>query len=98
TAEITDPAGNTSGQGQPADFTVDTQIPGDTDGDGEVDATPEVTIPEAADGVNAEEQKDGMGIDDTVPKGSAAGETLAVAVTGPAGTADTGELERCADV
>ncbi|WP_252403715.1 Ig-like domain-containing protein, partial [Escherichia coli] len=53
TAEITDPAGNTSGQGQPADFTVDTQIPGDTDGDGVVDATPVVTIPEAADGVNA---------------------------------------------
>ncbi|WP_249535437.1 Ig-like domain-containing protein, partial [Escherichia coli] len=27
TAEITDPAGNTSGQGQPADFAVDTVAP-----------------------------------------------------------------------
>ncbi|MCG2916498.1 hypothetical protein KZ311_26605, partial [Escherichia coli] len=58
-------------QGQPTDFTVDTQIPGDTDGDGVVDATPVVTIPEAADGVNAEELKDGVQTEVTVPKGSA---------------------------
>ena len=57
TAEITDPAGNTSGQGKPTDFMVDTQIPGDTDGDGVVDTTPVVTIPEATDGVNADELK-----------------------------------------
>ncbi|MFY4359532.1 beta strand repeat-containing protein [Escherichia coli] len=97
TAEITDPAGNTSGQGQPADFTVDTQIPGDTDGDGVVDATPVVTIPEAADGVNAEELKDGVQTEVTVPKGSAAGDTLTLTVTKPDGTTDTVEHTLTAD-
>ncbi|MEM0729748.1 Ig-like domain-containing protein, partial [Proteus mirabilis] len=67
TAEITDPAGNTSGQGKPTDFMVDTQIPGDTDGDGTVDTTPVVTIPEATDGVNADELKDGVQTEVTVP-------------------------------
>ncbi|CAD5739563.1 beta strand repeat-containing protein [Escherichia coli] len=97
TAEITDPAGNTSGQGQPADFTVDTQIPGDTDGDGVVDATPVVAIPEAADGVNAEELKDGVQTEVTVPKGSAAGDTLTLTVTRPDGTTDTVEHTLTAD-
>ncbi|WP_341431445.1 Ig-like domain-containing protein [Proteus mirabilis] len=69
TAEITDPAGNTSGQGKPTDFMVDTQIPGDTDGDGTVDTTPVVTIPEATDGVNADELKDGVQTEVTVPGG-----------------------------
>ncbi|XIS03878.1 Ig-like domain-containing protein [Escherichia coli] len=97
TAEITDPAGNTSGQGQPTDFTVDTQIPGDTDGDGVVDATPVVAIPEAADGVNAEELKDGVQTEVTVPKGSAAGDTLTLTVTKPDGTTDTVEHTLTAD-
>ncbi|HFS2454083.1 TPA: Ig-like domain-containing protein, partial [Escherichia coli] len=97
TAEITDPAGNTSGQGQPTDFTVDTQIPGDTDGDGVVDATPVVTIPEAANGVNAEELKDGVQAEVTVPKGSAAGDTLTLTVTKPDGTTDTVEHTLTAD-
>ncbi|WP_237897954.1 beta strand repeat-containing protein [Escherichia coli] len=97
TAEITDPAGNTSGQGQPTDFTVDTQIPGDTDGDGVVDATPVVTIPEAANGVNAEELKDGVQTEVTVPKGSAAGDTLTLTVTKPDGTTDTVEHTLTAD-
>ncbi|MFX0965095.1 Ig-like domain-containing protein [Escherichia coli] len=97
TAEITDPAGNTSGQGQPTDFTVDTQIPGDTDGDGVVDATPVVTIPEAANGVNAEELKDGVQTEVTVPKGSAAGDTLTLTVTRPDGTTDTVEHTLTAD-
>ncbi|WP_244581774.1 Ig-like domain-containing protein, partial [Escherichia coli] len=91
TAEITDPAGNTSGQGQATDFVVDTQIPGDTDGDGAVDATPVVTIPEAADGVNAEELKDGVQTEVTVPKGSAEGDTLTLTVSNPDGTTDTVE-------
>ncbi|MBS8317282.1 RTX toxin [Escherichia coli] len=97
TAEITDPAGNTSGQGQPTDFTVDTQIPGDTDGDGVVDATPVVAIPEAANGVNAEELKDGVQTEVTVPKGSAAGDTLTLTVTKPDGTTDTVEHTLTAD-
>uniref|UniRef100_UPI0022E0505E Ig-like domain-containing protein n=1 Tax=Proteus mirabilis TaxID=584 RepID=UPI0022E0505E len=83
TAEVTDPAGNTSGQGQPTDFMVDTQIPGDTDGDGTVDTTPVVTIPEATDGVNADELKDGVQTEVTVPGGSAAGDTLTLTITKP---------------
>ncbi|MFS3859939.1 beta strand repeat-containing protein [Proteus mirabilis] len=97
TAEITDPAGNTSGQGQPTDFIVDTQIPGDTDGDGVVDTTPVVTIPEAADGVNADELKDGVQTEVTVPGGSAAGDTLTLTITKPDGSTDTVEHTLTAD-
>ncbi len=97
TAEITDPAGNTSGQGKPTDFVVDTQIPGDTDGDGTVDTTPVVTIPEAADGVNADELKDGVQTEVTVPGGSAAGDTLTLTITKPDGSTDTVEHTLTAD-
>ncbi|MCT8226961.1 beta strand repeat-containing protein [Proteus mirabilis] len=97
TAEITDPAGNTSGQGKPTDFMVDTQIPGDTDGDGVVDTTPVVTIPEATDGVNADELKDGVQIEVTVPGGSAAGDTLTLTITKPDGSTDTVEHTLTAD-
>ncbi|HGW3991471.1 TPA: Ig-like domain-containing protein [Proteus mirabilis] len=97
TAEITDPAGNTSGQGKPTDFMVDTQIPGDTDGDGTVDTTPVVTIPEAADGVNADELKDGVQTQVTVPGGSAAGDTLTLTITKPDGSTDTVEHTLTAD-
>ncbi|HGN0844128.1 TPA: Ig-like domain-containing protein [Proteus mirabilis] len=97
TAEITDPAGNTSGQGKPTDFMVDTQIPGDTDGDGVVDTTPVVTIPEATDGVNADELKDGVQTEVTVPRGSAAGDTLTLTITKPDGSTDTVEHTLTAD-
>ncbi|MDC5967998.1 beta strand repeat-containing protein [Proteus mirabilis] len=97
TAEITDPAGNTSGQGKPTDFMVDTQIPGDTDGDGVVDTTPVVTIPEATDGVNADELKDGVQTQVTVPGGSAAGDTLTLTITKPDGSTDTVEHTLTAD-
>ncbi|HFK9512308.1 TPA: beta strand repeat-containing protein [Proteus mirabilis] len=97
TAEITDPAGNTSGQGKPTDFMVDTQIPGDTDGDGTVDTTPVVTIPEATDGVNADELKDGVQTEVTVPGGSAAGDTLTLTITKPDGSTDTVEHTLTAD-
>ncbi|MGG4682492.1 Ig-like domain-containing protein [Proteus mirabilis] len=97
TAEITDPAGNTSGQGKPMDFMVDTQIPGDTDGDGTVDTTPVVTIPEATDGVNADELKDGVQTEVTVPGGSAAGDTLTLTITKPDGSTDTVEHTLTAD-
>ncbi|MEQ5160417.1 Ig-like domain-containing protein [Proteus terrae] len=97
TAEITDPAGNTSGKGQPTDFTVDTQIPGDTDGDGVVDTTPVVTIPEAANGVNAKELEDGVQTEVTVPGGSAAGDKLTLTVTKPDGSTETVEHTLTAD-
>ena len=70
---------------------------GDTDGDGATDATPVVAIPEAADGVNAEELKDGVQTEVTVPKGSAAGDTLTLTVTKPDGTTDTVEHTLTAD-
>ncbi|MEX9799559.1 Ig-like domain-containing protein, partial [Proteus terrae] len=97
TAEITDPAGNTSGQGKPTDFTVDTQIPGDTDGDGVVDSTPAVTIPEATNGVNAEELKDGVQTEVTVPGGSAEGDTLTLTITKPDASTETVEHTLTAD-
>ncbi|MBN9668687.1 hypothetical protein FJD05_26240, partial [Escherichia coli] len=74
---------NPAKPGNVVDFAADTQIPGDTDGDGATDATPIVAIPEAADGVNAEELKDGVQTEVTVPKGSAAGDTLTLTVTKP---------------
>ncbi|EPB8433818.1 Ig-like domain-containing protein, partial [Escherichia coli] len=61
------------------------------------DATPVVAIPEAADGVNAEELKDGVQTEVTVPKGSAAGDTLTLTVTKPDGTTDTVEHTLTAD-
>ncbi|MCO0591076.1 hypothetical protein MLO10_24990, partial [Escherichia coli] len=60
-------------------------------------ATPVVAIPEAADGVNAEELKDGVQTEVTVPKGSAAGDTLTLTVTKPDGTTDTVEHTLTAD-
>uniref|UniRef100_UPI00288BD8DF Ig-like domain-containing protein n=1 Tax=Proteus vulgaris TaxID=585 RepID=UPI00288BD8DF len=96
-AEITDPAGNTSGKGQSTDFTVDTEIPGDTDGDGVVDTTPVVTIPEATNGVNAEELKDGVQTEVTVPGGSAEGDTLTLTITKPDGSTETVEHTLTAD-
>ncbi|WP_432652657.1 Ig-like domain-containing protein, partial [Proteus vulgaris] len=97
TAEIKDPAGNTSGKGQSTDFTVDTEIPGDTDGDGVVDTTPVVTIPEATNGVNAEELKDGVQTEVTVPGGSAEGDTLTLTITKPDGSTETVEHTLTAD-
>ncbi|EOD1760009.1 Ig-like domain-containing protein, partial [Escherichia coli] len=88
---------NPAKPGNVVDFTADTQIPGDTDGDGATDATPVVAIPEAADGVNAEELKDGVQTEVTVPKGSAAGDTLTLTVTKPDGTTDTVEHTLTAD-
>ena len=88
---------NPAKPGNVVDFTADTQIPGDTDGDGATDATPVVAIPEAADGVNAEELKDGVQTEVTVPKGSAAGDTLTLTVTRPDGTTDTVEHTLTAD-
>ncbi|ENO1619400.1 hypothetical protein ACA825_004199, partial [Escherichia coli] len=54
---------NPAKPGNVVDFAADTQIPGDTDGDGATDATPVVAIPEAAD---AEELKDGVQTEVTV--------------------------------
>ncbi|MBT0365356.1 RTX toxin, partial [Morganella morganii subsp. morganii] len=79
---------NPAKPGNKVEFAVDGQIPGDTDGDGTVDTTPVVTIPEAADGVNAEELKDGVQTEVTVPGGSAAGDTLTLTVTKPDGSTE----------
>ena len=88
---------NPAKPGNKVDFAVDGQIPGDTDGDGTVDTTPVVTIPEAADGVNADELKDGVQTEVTVPGGSAAGDTLTLTITKPDGSTDTVEHTLTAD-
>ncbi|WP_240757858.1 Ig-like domain-containing protein [Escherichia coli] len=88
---------NPAKPGNVVNFAADTQIPGDTDGNGATDATPVVTIAEAADGVNAKELKDGVQTEVTVPKGSAAGDTLTLTVTKPDGKADTVEHTLTAD-
>ena len=88
---------NPAKPGNKVDFAVDGQIPGDTDGDGVVDTTPVVTIPEATDGVNADELKDGVQTEVTVPGGSAAGDTLTLTITKPDGSTDTVEHTLTAD-
>ncbi|EPD1274730.1 beta strand repeat-containing protein, partial [Escherichia coli] len=88
---------NPAKPGNKVEFAVDGQIPGDTDGDGTVDTTPVVTIPEAADGVNAKELEDGVQTEVTVPGGSAAGDTLTLTVTKPDGSTETVEHTLTAD-
>ena len=88
---------NPAKPGNKVDFAVDGQIPGDTDGDGTVDTTPVVIIPEAADGVNADELKDGVQTEVTVPGGSATGDTLTLTITKPDGSTDTVEHTLTAD-
>ena len=88
---------NPAKPGNKVDFAVDGQIPGDTDGDGMVDTTPVVTIPEATDGVNADELKDGVQTEVTVPGGSAEGDKLTLTITKPDGSTDTVEHTLTAD-
>ncbi|TNH29264.1 beta strand repeat-containing protein, partial [Testudinibacter sp. TR-2022] len=88
-ADIKDAAGNSSLTSAPATFDVDKTIPGDTDGDGVVDSTPTVTIPEATDGVNKDELENGVQTEVTIPKGTEAGDTVVLTVTNPDGTTST---------
>ncbi|MGO3884606.1 MAG: Ig-like domain-containing protein, partial [Proteus vulgaris] len=88
---------NPAKPGNKVEFAVDGQIPGDTDGDGVVDTTPVVTIPEATNGVNAEELKDGVQTEVTVPGGSAEGDTLTLTITKPDGSTETVEHTLTAD-
>ncbi|WP_230589405.1 Ig-like domain-containing protein [Gallibacterium anatis] len=91
TAKVTDPAGNSSLPSTPANFTVDTTIPGDSNGNGvvnEQDANggkPVVAIPEATDAdgntINADDLKDGVQVNVTLPKGTQAGDTVTLTVT-----------------
>ena len=91
TAKVTDPAGNSSLPSTPANFTVDTTVPGDSDGNGvvnEQDANggkPVVAIPEATDAdgntINADDLKDGVQVNVTLPKGTQVGDTVTLTVT-----------------
>ncbi|OBX01428.1 hypothetical protein QV05_05535 [Gallibacterium genomosp. 1] len=91
TAKVTDPAGDSSLPSTPANFTVDTTVPGDSDGNGvvnEQDANggkPVVAIPEATDAdgntINADDLKDGVQVNVTLPKGTQAGDTVTLTVT-----------------
>src|SRR5699024_2391359 len=75
----------------PANFTVDTTVPGDSDGNGvvnEQDANggkPVVAIPEATDAdgntINADDLKDGVQVNVTLPKGTQVGDTVTFTVT-----------------
>ncbi|WP_039135966.1 Ig-like domain-containing protein, partial [Gallibacterium genomosp. 2] len=99
TAVVTDAAGNSSASSNEATFTVDATVPGDTDGNGKADdddvnkGKPTVTIPEAtaADNhiVNAEDFKDGVQVQVTLPKGTQAGDTITLTITPENGTTFT---------
>ncbi len=80
---------NPAKAGNTVEIVVDGQVPGDTNGDGVADTTPVVTIPEATGGVNAEELKDGIQAEVTVPAGSAEGDTVTLTVTKPDGKTET---------
>ncbi|MDK9561501.1 Ig-like domain-containing protein [Gallibacterium anatis] len=99
TAVVTDKAGNSSASSAEAKFTVDATVPGDTDGNGKADdddvnkGKPTVTIPEAtaADNhiVNAEDFKNGVQVQVTLPKGTQAGDTITLTIKPANGTAFT---------
>ncbi|WP_039156527.1 Ig-like domain-containing protein, partial [Gallibacterium anatis] len=83
TAKVTDPAGNSSKVSAPADFTVDTTVPGDSNGDGVADGNgkPVIeSIPEATEedgySINATEFADGIEVQVRLPQGTQAGDTV----------------------
>ncbi|MFC0309891.1 Ig-like domain-containing protein [Gallibacterium trehalosifermentans] len=63
--------------------TVTPTIPGDTNNDGQADSAPSLSIPEAADGVSAEELADGIQIPVTLPANSEVGDTVELTVKSP---------------
>ncbi|WP_442069576.1 Ig-like domain-containing protein [Psychrobacter sp.] len=88
---LTDDAGNLSGNAPATTIIVDTIAPG-----GETDAdqvAPVIVIAEAADGVNATEFADGVQTQVTLPTGTLAGDTITLTVTPDGGTAITVEYE-----
>ncbi|MCQ9124437.1 hypothetical protein [Rodentibacter caecimuris] len=100
TAIGTDDKDNTAGVDATAgnNLTIP-RVPGDVDGDGNADGDDndaitekggsKVTIPEATVSVNAEEAKDGIQVDITLPKSTKAGDTVTLTVTKPDGTTAT---------
>ncbi|MBD1567614.1 Ig-like domain-containing protein, partial [Vibrio sp. S12_S33] len=87
TAQISDAAGNSSGESAPVMFDLDTTVPGDTDGDGTSDTAPTVTIADAADGsVNVAENSDGVETNVTLPTGVEEGDTVTLTITNPDGS------------
>ena len=89
-AYVKDNAGNQSNTAKES-LAVDLIAPGDTNGDGVVDDVPVVTVPEAKDGINAEELTDGVQTEVTIPKGTEAGDKITLTVTNPDGTTSTVE-------
>ncbi|MBO1517809.1 BapA/Bap/LapF family large adhesin [Psychrobacter halodurans] len=81
---LKDAAGNVSSSGPVVNITVDTTAPGEQDGATQV--APVIAIPEAEDGVNADEIADGIQTEVTLPTGTLEGDTITLTVTPADGT------------
>ena len=76
---LKDSAGNESGNGPVVNITVDTTAPGGQDGATQV--APVIAIPEAEEGINADEIADGIQTQITLPTGTLAGDSINLTVT-----------------
>ena len=79
---LKDAAGNTSANGPVVNIIVDTTAPGEQDGATQV--APVIAIPEAENGINADEIADGIQTQITLPTGTLEGDSVILTVT-PAG-------------
>ncbi len=78
-ATVTDKAGNSSAPSTVVNITVDTTAPGGQEGATQV--APIIAIPEAENGVNAQEIADGIQTQVTLPTGTLEGDSITLTVT-----------------
>ena len=78
-ATVTDKAGNSSAPSTAVNITVDTTAPGGQEGATQV--APIIAIPEAENGVNAQEIADGIQTQVTLPTGTLEGDSITLTVT-----------------
>ncbi|MDY0328393.1 MAG: Ig-like domain-containing protein, partial [Arcobacteraceae bacterium] len=79
-------------------YSVDTTVPGDSDGDGVSDTAPILTISEANDGyVNSDELLDGVQTTVTIPTGVEAGDKVVFTILNPDNTTTTYEYSVTSD-
>src|SRR5699024_3521786 len=92
TASVKEPYSKGARESEDSDqvtFTVDTTVPGDSDGDNKPDnaGKPVVTLPDGVkDGVNVKELSDGIKVQVTLPKGTQEGDTVILTVKADDGT------------